>query len=182
MNRIIVIGTSCSGKTTLASTLAQQLGVTHIELDALHWLPNWVERDNTEFAELVEKAIQTERWVMDGNYSIVRDITWKRADTIIWLNYSFPLVIYRALSRTIRRTITRERCCGNNVESFRQSFLSRNSILLWVLTTYHKVKTRYSTIFNNPDFAHLNVIILQTPAKTNEFVQSLNKQTEQQYP
>lgn len=38
-NRVVIIGTSCSGKTTLAGTLAAALATPHIELDALHWLP-----------------------------------------------------------------------------------------------------------------------------------------------
>ncbi len=42
MRRIVVIGTSGSGKTTLARELAGRLNVPHIELDALHWKPNWV--------------------------------------------------------------------------------------------------------------------------------------------
>lgn len=173
MKRIIIIGTSCSGKTTLAQNIAKSLDITHIELDALHWLPNWVERDNDEFTELVQNAIQVESWVMDGNYSVVRHVTWPQADTIVWLNYSFPLVCYRALKRTIRRMFTREQCCGNNVESFRQSFLSSNSILLWVLKTYHPVKKRYLLLLQNPEHQHLQMIVLKNPKQTEQFLQSL---------
>jgi adenylate kinase family enzyme len=39
--RILVVGSSCSGKTTFARALAGILGRPHIELDALHWGPNW---------------------------------------------------------------------------------------------------------------------------------------------
>jgi adenylate kinase family enzyme len=49
MARTVVIGTSCSGKTTFARDLARTLGLPHIELDALHWQPNWVSRSAEEF-------------------------------------------------------------------------------------------------------------------------------------
>ena len=64
-------------------------GVPHVELDAIHWLPGWVEQDPAEFRAGVSQAIAGPRWVVDGNYTRVRDLVWSRATTIIWLNYSF---------------------------------------------------------------------------------------------
>ena len=175
MNRIIVIGTSCSGKSTFSKELALKLTLEYIELDALHWLPDWVERDDDIFTELVQSATETDNWVIDGNYGVVRQITWNKADTIIWLNYPFFLVFFRALKRTLRRMITHEQCCGNNKESFRLSFFSRNSILLWVLTSYHRNKRDFPGIFQQPEFNHLQIIILQSPKKTEQFLQQLIK-------
>ena len=50
MARVVVIGTSCAGKTTFARALARILTFPHIELDALHWLPNWTENQSMSFA------------------------------------------------------------------------------------------------------------------------------------
>ena len=129
LDRVIVVGTSCSGKTTLAKTLAHTLNVPHIEMDAIHWLPDWQARPTEEVRQLTAAAVAARRWVADGNYSIVRDMLWGRATTLIWLNYSFPVVFGRALWRTTHRIITRQELFSGNRESFRQSFLSRNSIL-----------------------------------------------------
>ena len=147
MNRIVIIGTSCSGKTTLAKKIQVILNVTHIELDALHWKPNWVEREDNEFKSLVEKAVKNKNWVIDGNYSIVRDILWSRATTIIWLNYSFPLVLYRSISRSFKRSATKEVIFSGNVESFKRSFLSKESIILWVIKTHALKKKKYLLSF-----------------------------------
>jgi len=87
--RIAIIGSTGSGKSTLATSLAAKLTIPHTELDNLHWLPGWRERSNEEFRELVDLATQETAWVIDGGYSVVRDLVWGRADVIVWLNYSF---------------------------------------------------------------------------------------------
>ena len=169
-----MVGTSCSGKTTFAKNLAQILNVKHIELDAINWLPDWVERPNDEFRKLVEKEVAADLWVLDGNYSKTRDIVWKRATTIIWLNYSFPLVAYQALRRTTQRIFTREILYSQNRETFKQAFMSRDSILLWVLTTFHRLRRDYPSLLQVISSGETKVIVFQNPKKTNEFLKRLD--------
>ncbi len=135
MNRIAIIGSTGSGKSSLASTLAEKLGAGKIELDDLHWVPGWIEIDDAQFRELTERATSVHQWVSSGNYSPVRDIVWGRADTIIWLDYSFPRTAYQLVRRTIRRCATGEPCCNGNRETWKRQ-LSRHSILLWLLKSY----------------------------------------------
>lgn len=141
LKRVSVVGTSCSGKTTFAINLARILNVEHIELDAINWLPDWVERPKDEFLSLVEKAAAGDSWVFDGNYTRTREIVWGRATAIVWLNYSFPRTFYRALNRTTNRVLSGEAMWSGNRETFGKAFMSRDSILLWVLTT-HREKRR----------------------------------------
>jgi len=153
--RFIVIGTSGSGKSTFATALAATLQVQRIELDALHWLPNWVERDDSEFRALVADATKGERWVVDGNYSVVRDVVWPKATDIIWLNFSRTTVFSRILWRTLHRCLTKQKLWAGNTESLSKAFFSRESILLWTLTTYGKNKSKYADLRDNQAFAHL---------------------------
>jgi adenylate kinase family enzyme len=113
MARVVVIGTSCVGKTTFARSPARALSFPHVELDALYWQPSWIPRLPDRFRALVAQALSEERWVTDGNYGEVQDIVWSRATTVIWLDYAFPLVFWRALSRTVRCVITREELFAN---------------------------------------------------------------------
>ena len=129
MNRVVVIGTSCVGKTIFARSLAEALCCPHIELDALYWQPNWTPRPPEEFRKLVAQELSLGCWVTDGNYSVVRDLIWSRTTTVIWLNYGFPLVLWRALTRTVRRVLTQEDLFSANRESLRLAFFSRDSIL-----------------------------------------------------
>ena len=170
MDRVVVIGTSCSGKTTLARQLSRVLGAPHVELDGIHWMPGWQLRPVDEVRRRVGEAAAAERWVMDGNYSSVRDIVWGRATTVVWLNYPFRVVLWRALSRTIRRVITQEELFSGNREGFRQSFLSRDSIILWAITSHGQTRRKYRRILDDGDFPHLRVIELRGPAEAKALV------------
>ncbi|HET89697.1 MAG TPA: adenylate kinase, partial [Chloroflexi bacterium] len=136
--RILVIGTTGSGKTTMAHRLSRRLGLPHIELDALHWGPDWTPVPLPEFRASVQEALSRESWMTDGNYSKVRDITWGRADTIVWLDYPLPVILGRLLRRTLRRVCHREQLWSDNRESFQAQFLSRDSLFLWALQTYRR--------------------------------------------
>ena len=175
MERVVVVGTSCSGKTTLARQLSRALGSSHVELDAIHWKPGWQERPVDEVRQMASDAVAGERWVMDGNYSSVRDIVWGRATTVVWLNYPFRVVLWRALSRTTRRVITQEELFSGNREGFRQSFLSRDSIILWAITSHRRVRQEYRRILDGGEFPHLRVIELRGPAEAEALVASLGR-------
>ena len=66
LDRVVVVGTSCSGKTTLARRLAGILGTPHVELDSLHWGPEWTP--HADFPSRVLEAVEQPRWVIEGNY------------------------------------------------------------------------------------------------------------------
>lgn len=168
--RTVVIGTSCSGKTTFAADLAMRMNAPHIELDQLHWLPNWQERPEVEFRARVREATDSDRWVIDGNYGVVRDITWRRATAIVWLDYSFAVVFGRALRRSVARLITRAELFAGNRESFRKTFLSRDSILLWVLMTYQRRRREYPGLFRKPEYSHLQIHRLSNPSSASTFL------------
>ncbi len=164
--RIAVVGTSGSGKTTLARALAQRLGVSHVEMDALHWEPNWTDAPLTVFRARVAHALRGESWVIDGNYSKVRDLVWMRADTIVWLDYPLPLVLWRLVRRTFWRAIRREELWGGNRERLATAFLSRDSILLWAITSQPRHRRDYPALFQKPEYAHLVVVRLHSPRQT----------------
>ena len=175
LRRVAVIGCSCAGKTTFARRLAAATGGSFVELDAIHWLPNWVERPNDEFREIVDEATTVERWVADGNYSYAQDIIWDRATAVVWLNYSFPLVLYRAFTRTIARSVTGRELFSGNKESLRKAFFSKDSILLWVLTTYFPRRKRYREIFESGEYPHLNFIEFRRSRDVEKFLKKLEE-------
>ena len=174
LKRVAVIGTTCSGKTTFARRLAHRLKTQHIELDAMHWKPNWTPTPKEDFRGLAQEAVAAEAWVLDGNYSAVRDIVWARATTLIWLNYPFYVVASRALKRTFRRVFYRQVMWSGNRETFRRSFLSKDSILWWILRIHQRRRQDYPRVFQQPEYCHLQIIVFVSPTEAERFLQSIN--------
>jgi adenylate kinase family enzyme len=173
MQRIAVVGTSGSGKTTLAHRLAQCLGLSHVELDALHWGPNWTPVPRELFRERLMQALSGDAWVVDGNYSAVRDIIWSRADTVVWLDYSLPVVMGRVTWRTLRRAATQEELWSANRERVWEAFFGRDSIIWWAFSTYRRRKREYPALFSQPEYVHLSVVHLRSPREANRWLDSL---------
>lgn len=168
--RVVIVGTSCAGKTTFARVLADILECPAVELDALYWDSNWTPKPPEHFLRLVDAATSGPRWVVDGNYSVIRDTVWPRATAVIWLNLGFMTVFGRALRRTLRRSISGELLYAGNRESLRRAFLSRESILLWVLTTYRERRRRYPSLRLIPRYQHLEWFELRSPAEAKAFL------------
>jgi adenylate kinase family enzyme len=169
--RIVVIGDSCAGKTTLAKALAARLGYPHVELDALNWEPGWRPAPREEFRARISAALAAESWVVDGNYSVARDLIWGRADTLIWLDYPLRVTLPRLLQRTLRRSWTGEELWNGNREQLRELF-TRDSLLLYSLKTHHHRRRQYRAALSGPDFPHLHWVRLRTPTETDAWLRA----------
>jgi len=164
--RIVVVGTSCCGKTTLCRELAASLGRPHIELDQHYWGPSWTPRP--DFVHRVEQAIAAEEWIADGNYGKVRAAIWKRASAVVWLNYRFTLVLWRALWRTCFRISTQQELFGGNTETILQSFFHYDGIPWWVVRTFHRRQRELQLLFQEPGSANLELFELRHPEQAAE--------------
>jgi adenylate kinase family enzyme len=174
LQRIAVVGVSGSGKTTLARQLADRCGLAHVELDALHWDPGWVPTPTATFLRRAEQALSVDAWVVDGNYPEVRDLIWRRADTVVWLDYGLGLVMWRLALRTFRRVATREELWnGNRERDLSAHFFSRDSIFLWALRTYRLRRSEYPAMLAQPAYAHLRAIRLRSPRATSAWLAGL---------
>jgi adenylate kinase family enzyme len=173
LSRVLVVGTPCSGKTTFARRLSERLHAPHVELDGLYWLPEWTPRAPEEFYALVEDAIAGSRWVVDGNYSVLRNLVWPRATALLWLNYSLPRVLSRGISRTVRRALTREVLYANNTESLAKAFFSQDSILWRLLSTYHRRRRTYRKIFDSDAYPHLAKVEFRRPWQAEAFLRQV---------
>ena len=97
------------------------------------------------FRHRVERETRDDGWIVVGNYAQVRDLVWRPADTLVWLDLPLSLVMWRLLRRTIRRAATKEDLWGTgNRESFVRTFFSRQSILLYALKTHRRNRERFA--------------------------------------
>jgi adenylate kinase family enzyme len=176
MLRIAVIGTTGSGKTTLASRIADRAGVPHVELDALHWGPDWTPVPLEVFRSRVTQALSGRRWVTDGNYGKVRDIVWRRADTVVWLDYGLGVVLTRLAGRTCRRIFTREELWSGNRERLWTQLFTRDSLFLWALRTYRKRRREYPELLMRAEHVHLQAIRLRSPSEATTWLSNLTEE------
>lgn len=176
--RINVVGSSGSGKSTFSRRLARQLDLPYIEMDALFWRPNWKGAPDDEFLALVQEATDQPAWVLDGNYSRTQSIKWRSVQAVVWLDHSYPRTICRSIRRATSRALSQQELWPGtgNRETFRKSFFSRDSIILWAMSNYHKVKRRYEATIANPSYAHIQFVRLRSNSEVEAYLAGVARQ------
>jgi adenylate kinase family enzyme len=176
--RIVVYGPASTGKTTVASRIASSIGAPHVELDAVFWLPDWTPKPEEEFRADVSALLEKYPggWVFDGNYRLVRDLILPLADTVVWLHPPFLVACWWLWKRTISRAWRRDILWGTNYESFRQSFFSRDSLILYQMTHWRRSLKRTASALTE---IHNNAAVfeLRSAREVNEFLASLASAT-----
>src|ERR1700683_1079528 len=87
---------------------SRRRSIYRAELDRLNWASNWQDLSKTnpgEFSQKARGAISADAWVSDGNYAVVRDLIWRRATYLVWLDYSRAVIMYRVIKRSITRAV-----------------------------------------------------------------------------
>ena len=174
--RLAVVGNSGSGKTTLAAAIAMRLGCDHIELDGIHHLPNWTPIEREPMREIVTSRIAAESWVVDGNYqSLVQDLVFARADTVVWLDLPRRVVMSRVVRRTLGRMLLRRELWNGNRERFRSLVRTEpeENIILWSWTQHHRYRDRYGAASTDPAFQHLEWVRITSPRQQRRWLAEL---------
>ena len=171
-SKILVVGTSGSGKSTLAKKVSTILGIKDIDLDALFWKANWQQSSNDEFRDkIVQSTKGTSGYVIHGNYNKVKDLTWGNANTVIWLDYSRFIVMWRVIKRTVIRILTQEELWAGNKETIKKSFFDKDSIILWSWNTYSKRKVQYEAMVKENPYKIKTYIVLKSPSEAKKFIE-----------
>jgi adenylate kinase family enzyme len=175
--RIVVVGTSGSGKTTLAKALAAQLALPYIELDALNWQAGWRDLSRTdpdEFIRRVAVVIAADFWVLDGGYALVRDLVWRRATHLVWLDYERSVVMYRVIRRSLARAMLRTELWAGNRERWLH-MLRPSHPIRWAWSTWRRRRREYEERIGGSDYAHLVVLRLRRPRDAEELLRQLRQ-------
>jgi energy-coupling factor transporter ATP-binding protein EcfA2 len=170
--RILILGRTGSGKTSLARELAAAIGVPHVELDALYFGPDFTTTPLAVLRERTSAAIAAGRWVTDGNKSAVRDLVWPRADTVIWLDYPMVVSLWRLGKRALWRTSVlnaqaAER--GGKAGLPRQLRLAAKGVLT-ALRSHKGQRREYPRMFAEQKNQHLAVVRLRSPRATRRWL------------
>ena len=172
--RIIVTGSSNAGKSTFAERLAARLDVPYIELDALYWEPGWVEAEQSVFQERIRAAIEPESWVMAGNYlSKQQEVSWPRADTIVFLDLPLPTLLHRCARRCWQRWRSQETLYGGeNRENIWEHLMiwdTDKSLLAHITATHRRRRRDFEEMSRDPRWARLTFIRLRSVEEIDDW-------------
>jgi hypothetical protein len=172
-HRLLILGRTGSGKTTLGRQLAAALQLPHVELDALYFSHDLSTVPLAVLRERTTAAVAGDRWVTDGNKSAVRDLVWPRADTVIWLDYPLAVSLWRLARRAVWRTsvLTKQATADGGSRSFASQLWSVTRGVLTALRSHRGQRRRYPEMFADPANAHLAVVRLRSPQATRRWLE-----------
>ena len=171
MRRILVVGISGAGKSTMARALSTRFAVPYHEMDALHFAgPGWAVND--EFATQVARIASAPAWIFDSyGYPEVRDLLWEQADTVVWLDYPRRVIMPRVLRRSLRRTLLRERIFGGNRETL-AGWFRRDHPAWWAWSQHGVRRADIQQRVRDPRFSPLQVIRFGAPEEAAGWLRS----------
>ncbi|HEY2703597.1 MAG TPA: shikimate kinase [Candidatus Dormibacteraeota bacterium] len=174
MRRIIVVGPSGAGKTTTGRELGARLGLPFVELDGLFWEPGWKQAQPETFKRRMRTAVSSDSWILDGNYMSAAslEVSWPRADTIVWLDLRRRTTVRRVTVRTVSRGLRRTVLWSGNRESIRRA-LAGGSIIRWAWSSHGKYVSRYGALMRDPVWGHLSWVRLRSPREVRAWLRSL---------
>jgi energy-coupling factor transporter ATP-binding protein EcfA2 len=170
--RILILGRTGSGKTTLARELAAAIGVPHVELDALYFGPDFSTAPLPVLRDRTIAAIAGDRWVTDGNKRAVRDLVWPRADTVIWLDYPLVVSLWRLGKRALWRTsvLKAQAAEKGGKAGLPRQFLSAAKGVLAALRSHKGQRREYPKAFAEQENQHLAVVRLRSQRATRRWL------------
>lgn len=178
LERVVIVGKSGAGKSTLAGQLAKKLDLQNIELDALSWEANWTQVSSAEMRAKADPALPPDgHWVADGNYMRhVQEIVWRRADTLIWLDYPLHIAMWRVVTRTIARIWTGEELWNGNKETLwhhLNAWNPDNNLFVWCWRMHFNHRRDFPKYLERPEYQHLKVMRFLHPRETETWLRGL---------
>ena len=116
--------------------------------------------------------IDADEWVVEWQYDTGRPVIARRADTMVWLDLPFRVVLGRLIRRTVRRSIRREALWnGNREPALRTFFTDREHIVRWAVRTRRKYRDEVPPL--EKELPALHIVRLQNSREVELWLRSL---------
>jgi adenylate kinase family enzyme len=171
MRRVLVYGVTGSGKSSLAARLGGHLGLPYHAMDDLTWAAGWVAVPAQEQRRRVRELLAQDEWVIDASYGIWNDLVLERVELIVGLDLPRVVSLTRLLRRTVSHIVRRTPTCNGNVETWRNAFFDRESILVWHFKSFKRKQAQMRRWHSSPDFPE--TVLLHSPAEVEQWFAAL---------
>lgn len=169
--RIMIIGSGGSGKSTLSVELGKMLNLRVVHMDKLHW-HKWKATPSEEFREKLSNELDSDNWIVDGNYVSTMDLRAERCDSVIYLDFSKWLCLYRVIKRRIQHSGRVRPDMGEGcIEKVDLEFL------IWIYRFPHKSKPNIIATLRKYNIH--NVITLKNPKDVADLLASIQQNNTQ---
>lgn len=161
-NRISIVGGSGSGKSTLCLILSKELNLPAIHLDSINFDSNWVEIDKLKRDSIIADKTLEDKWIIEGNYGKTLKKRFKRADLIIWLDYS-TFALIKGISKRFFKGFNKER---PEIPGCKERL---NLDFLKYVITYNK-KKRHLIVDNLTDISKEKILVFKNQKDLNNWL------------
>lgn len=105
VNKILIVGDACRGKSTLAAKLSTKLGIPHHSTDDFLYEVKFTKyRDRQEAVDLISKIFGNEKWIVEGTTKMLYKFGLESSDVIIHLKYkNIPIQWFYLIKRSLSR-------------------------------------------------------------------------------
>lgn len=166
MRKVLVIGSGGSGKSTFARRLGTLLDLEVIHLDSIYWTAGWVEMPKPEWKRKVEELLIRNAWIIDGNYSGTLEVRLEACDTVIFLDMSRTICLWRLLKRAVLyRNVRRPDMAEGCPEKLNWEFIK------WVWGYRERTRPKIIKLLENNA---KQIIWLQSPTEVKRFLVTVN--------
>jgi adenylate kinase family enzyme len=164
MKKVLIIGPSGSGKSTLSRELGKKLGVEVLHLDRFYWSAGWIKTPEDVWLQTVSELLRRDAWIIDGNYSGTLVQRIEACDTIIFLDMSTVVCIWRIVKRwLVYRKGTRPDMAEDCVEKLDFEFIR------WVLGYSFRTRPKVVKLIHE-NSARKEIIWLRKQREVHAFI------------
>lgn len=148
LERISIVGAPGTGKTTLSYKLNEILNLPVFHIDSIHYLPNWILRDEKERDSIILEEIKKEKWIIDGTYIKTLEERVKNSNIVIFLDYPTITSLISVFKRLATNLGKEKPDMPGCKEKFDMSFIfyvagynkNRRKYITEILDKYNNVK------------------------------------------
>lgn len=165
LKRIAIIGAPGSGKTTLSHRIEKIYNLPVFNIDTIYQLPNWVMNDpKKRDAQIIEEA-NKEEWIIDGTFIDTLEERVKRADKVIFLDYSTITFLKGIFKRLFENYGKEKPDMPGCIERFDLSFIM-------YVATYNLRRRKYVVEVLNK-YPEKDIMYFKKQKDLNKWVESL---------